>query len=94
MSSQLKRFKPLFDRILVERVALKPKSQTVLIPESSLPKNNEAVVLAVGTGFRKADGTTAPLDIAVGDRVILPEYGGQKLQFDDKETYLFRYVHS
>ena len=88
-SNALKRFAPLLDRVLVERIVLKPKS-SVLIPESALPKNNEAVVLAVGPGFRNKDGTFTPTGLKAGDRVYLPEYGGQKLVFDDKEVFLFR----
>lgn len=88
--SLLKRFTPLLDRVLVERIVAKAKNSSVLLPESATPKNNEALVLSVGPGYRLKDGAYAPLAVKAGDKVVLPEYGGQKLTFDDKEVLLFR----
>jgi len=51
---------------------------------------NEAVVVAAGAGGRTRDGTTLPLNVKVGDKVMLPEYGGQQVKLDDKEYFLFR----
>jgi len=49
----LKRFVPLFDRILVERFAPEVKTKGgVLLPEKSQGKVLEATVLAVGPGSR------------------------------------------
>ncbi len=90
--SLLKRFVPLLDRVVVERVVAKAKVGSVLLPESAQPKNNEATVISVGPGFRNKDGAYIPLSIKAGDKVLLPEYGGQKLIFDDKEVFLYRYV--
>lgn len=33
------------------------------------------------------DGKTIPLDVQVGDRVLLPEYGGTKIQLDEDDSY-------
>jgi len=49
----IKRFVPLFDRILVERFAPEVKTKGgVLLPEKSQGKVLEATVLAVGPGAR------------------------------------------
>jgi len=49
----VKRFVPLFDRILVERFAPELKTKGgVLLPEKSQGKVLEATVLAVGPGAR------------------------------------------
>jgi len=49
----IKRFVPLFDRILVERFAPEIKTKGgVLLPEKSQGKVLEATVLAVGPGAR------------------------------------------
>lgn len=48
-----RRFKPLFDRILVERVV--PETRTkggIMIPEKAQQKVNQATVVAVGAGSR------------------------------------------
>lgn len=36
-------------------------------------------------------GETVPLQIQIGDKVLLPEYGGTKVELEDsKEYHLFR----
>lgn len=30
------------------------------------------------------DGKTVPISVAIGDKVLLPEYGGTKIEFDDQ----------
>ena len=46
---------------------------------------NEAKVLAVGPGRRKADGELIPVSVAEGDNVLLPEYGGQPVKMAGEE---------
>lgn len=49
----MKRFLPLFDRVLVERFAPEVKTKGgVLLPEKSLGKVLEATVVAIGEGTR------------------------------------------
>lgn len=91
MAGALRRFKPLFDRILVERFTPELKTKGgVLIPEKAQAKVLDATVVAVGSGVRKEDGTFQALTVSVGDRVLLPEYGGTKVEIEDKEFHLFR----
>lgn len=50
----IRRFKPLFDRILVERFTPELKTKGgVLIPEKAQAKVLDATVVAVGSGARK-----------------------------------------
>ena len=35
-------------------------------------------------------GDLVPLAVKVGDNVLLPEYGGTKVEIEDKEYHLFR----
>jgi len=51
----------------------------------------EGVVLEVGPGARAADGTLVPPGVAVGDKVMLPEFGGTGVDLgDDRELVVFR----
>ncbi len=61
-----------------------------MLPESNISKSNEGEVLAVGPGFRTRDGDVVPVSVAVGDKVLLPEYGGLSLKLDGEELHLFR----
>lgn len=52
---------------------------------SEAPRSNEGTVIAVGPGFRTQDGTLLPMNVAVGDSVYLPEYGGVKVNGESTE---------
>lgn len=47
-------------------------------------------MIAVGPGGRKSDGTLIPPSVAVGDTVLLPEYGGHTVKMGEEEFQLFR----
>ena len=86
--SQLSRFIPLFDRVLVQRVAQETTTKSgIILPSSAQKAATMADVVAVGTGFRGVDGNTVALPIVVGDSVLLPEFGGQTLTLDDKVCF-------
>merc|ERR1712226_1658584 len=86
-----KRILPLFDRVLVQRAAAETKTAGGLfIPENAQNSKLEAVVMAVGPGMRNESGTAIPMSVSVGDKVLLPEYGGSKLEMDGEEFQLFR----
>ena len=36
------------------------------------------------------NGGTSVMNVAVGDKVLLPEYGGTKIELDGDEKFLFR----
>lgn len=82
---------PLLDRVLVKRLEAPTKSiGGILLPESSQSKLNEGVVLAVGPGRRDKDGALLPMGVAVDDKVLLPQYGGNEVTIEDEELVLFR----
>uniref|UniRef100_T1IYU1 10 kDa heat shock protein, mitochondrial n=1 Tax=Strigamia maritima TaxID=126957 RepID=T1IYU1_STRMM len=91
MAAQLKKLVPLFDRVLVERFVAETKSKGgIMIPEKALSKILNATVVATGPGSRSAKGEVVPISVKAGDKVLLPEYGGTKINIDDKEYFLFR----
>lgn len=61
-----------------------------MLPEQAQNKVLSGTVVAVGPGGRTKAGDLVPLQVKVGDSVLLPEYGGQKVNVDSKELYLFR----
>ena len=36
------------------------------------------------------DGTHVPVSVQAGDKVLLPEYGGTKVELEDKEYFIFK----
>ena len=61
-----------------------------MIPEKAQSKTNEGSVVAAGPGARTEAGVTVPLSVAVGDKVLLPEYGGIKRELEGEEFQMFR----
>lgn len=62
----------------------------IYLPDSKLGKTNEGEVVAVGPGRVTETGTKVPVNVVIGDTVLLPEYGGQTLTLGDEELSLFR----
>ncbi|PZC84350.1 10 kDa heat shock protein, mitochondrial [Helicoverpa armigera] len=89
----VKRLIPLLDRVLIKRAeAVTKTAGGIVIPEKAQTKVLHGEVVAVGPGSRKENGDFIPVLVKVGDKVLLPEYGGTKvsLENDDKEYHLFR----
>ena len=86
-----RRLIPLMDRVLVERFVPEVKTKGgIMIPEKAQSKVSSGTVVAVGPGGRNERGEIIPPSVKEGDKVLLPEYGGHKIEIDDKELYLFR----
>ncbi|EFB20767.1 hypothetical protein PANDA_004563, partial [Ailuropoda melanoleuca] len=71
------------------------KSETVtqggiMLPEKSQGKVLQATVEAVGSCSKGKGGDMQPVSVSVGDKFLLPEYGGTKAVLDDKDYFLFR----
>ncbi|KAL6881928.1 chaperonin Cpn10 [Trichoderma longibrachiatum] len=82
---------PLLDRVLVQRVKAEAKTASgIFLPESSVEKLNEAKVLAVGPGALDRDGKRVPMSVAVGDRVLIPQFGGSPVKSGEEDYQLFR----
>jgi len=91
VSGVAKRIIPLFDRVLIQRVAAETKTKGgLLIPEKAQTKGLEGVVVAVGPGARAESGSTIPMSVTVGDKVLLPEFGGSKVEMEGEEFQMFR----
>lgn len=82
---------PLLDRVLVQRVKAEAKTASgIFLPESSVEKLNEAKVIAVGPGALNKAGTRLPMGVTVGDRVLIPQFGGSPVKAGEEEYQLFR----
>ncbi len=46
--------------------------------------------MAVGPGRLMETGHMKPMDLAVGDKVLLPEYGGSSVKLDGEEVFIYR----
>ena len=83
--------RPLYDRLVVKRIEEKQQMHGGLhIPDSAQEKPQEGEVTAVGKGKRLEDGRVVPLDVKVGDRVLLGKYSGSEIKLDGQEYMIMR----
>lgn len=84
------KIKPLFDRILVEPIALKEQSSnTLLLPESAQDKPLLGKVLAVGNG-KMADDKQISMQAKKGDVILYSKYSGSEFKNDGKSMVIMR----
>ncbi|PHJ25826.1 chaperonin [Cystoisospora suis] len=93
-ASLASKFRPLLDRVLVQRVSIPTKTKSGLYLPESAQKNlgaHLAKVLAVGKGRPNLKtGEVIPPCVQVGQTVVVPEYGGMKVVIDEEELHVFR----
>ncbi|CAD7006224.1 10 kDa heat shock protein, mitochondrial [Ceratitis capitata] len=93
MAQAIKRILPMLDRILIQRAeAATTTKGGIVLPEKSVGKVLQGTVVAVGPGARNPQsGNYIPVGVKEGDRVLLPEFGGTRVELEDKKEYiLFR----
>jgi chaperonin GroES len=73
MTKRIYNVKPLYDRVLVQRVVIEnPTTEGgIILATDATPCPNEYVVRAVGPGIIKEDGSLKPMNVKVGDHIIL-----------------------
>ncbi len=69
---------PLHDRVILERIqsSIIRFKGSFMIPEESVQKPLECRVLSVGSGLRTDRGFILPLEVEVGQRVLIGKYSG------------------
>ena len=85
----MKKIKPLSDHVLVQRVESLSQKGGIYIPESAKEKPQEAKVIAVGPG-KVEDGKRVPLEVKVGDNVLITKYGGTEITYNDEKYIILR----
>jgi chaperonin GroES len=91
MSATVKRFVPLMDRVLVQKVKQEAKTASgIFLPDQAKQMINQATVIAVGQGRLLKNGDRLACTVKPGDSVIVPEFGGMTLKFDDDEYQVYR----
>jgi len=64
--------RPLHDRVIVRRVEEKKTTASgLIIPDSSAEKPSRGEIVAAGKGKISAQGDLIPLDVKVGDEVVV-----------------------
>ena len=84
------KIRPLHDRIIVKRLEEERKTASgIVIPDTAAEKPDQGEVQAVGKGKKTEEGKVLPLDVKVGDRVLVSKYGGTEIKLDGKDYRIF-----
>lgn len=76
---------PIGSRVLVELDnSSKEKVGNLFVPETAQQESNQGFVKAVGKG-RYEEGKFIPTTLKVGDKVLMPKFGGQVVKLNKKE---------
>lgn len=75
------KFRPLYDRLLVQRLEdIEEKTiGGIYIPDSAKEKGQRARVIATGKGRLNSDGSYAALAVKEGDTIVIGKYSGTDL---------------
>jgi chaperonin GroES len=83
--------RPLQDRVLVKRVEQQEQVRGgIIIPDTAKEKPQEAEVVAVGPGKLNDEGKRTPLEVQVGDRILMGKYSGSEIKIDDTDYVIVR----
>ena len=83
MSSNFKRILPLVNRIVVRKVEPEAKTKSGIILQK--PDDlKHGVVIEAGPGLHDSNGKLIPLSVKIGDTVLLPEFGGNKVKLGEQ----------
>ena len=87
---KFRKFIPLLNRVLIEKMQPMTKTKAGIILSEKDTIKNLGVVVAIGPG-NILKGQTVPVTVKVGQKVLLPEYGGSTFKLaDDKEYVIYR----
>lgn len=85
------KFRPLYDRILVERVESEEITKGgIIVPDSAKEKPQQGKVIAVGQGKRLEDGKLIPLEVKAGDTILFGKYSGSEIKIEGNEYLIMK----
>jgi chaperonin GroES len=83
--------RPLHDRILVKRVDPEDELKgAIVIPDTAKEKPQEGVVVAVGNGKIRDNGTRVEMTLKEGDRILFGKYSGNEVKIEGEEYLIMR----
>ena len=84
-------FKPLHDRVLVERMEQEEKTAGgIIIPDTAKEKPIQGKVLAVGAGTVSEKGSVQPLSVKTGDTVLFGKWSGTEVKIGGKDLLIMK----
>jgi len=84
-------FRPLHDRVLVQRVESDEKTKGgIIIPDTAKEKPQEGKVIAVGPGARDDSGKVIEPDVKAGDHILFGKWSGTEVKLDGEDYLIMK----
>ena len=90
LSSHFRKLVPTLNRVLVKKLEPVSKTKSGIILSTKEESPNVGVVISTGEGVFDNNGNKIPLSVNVGHKVLLPDFGGSKIELGDGEFFLYR----
>src|SRR6476619_4942420 len=85
------KFRPLHDRVVIERIEAEAKTASgIIIPDTAQEKPQQGKVIAVGPGGRDESGKLTPIDVKVGDRILFGKWSGTEVKIDGVDYLIMK----
>lgn len=85
------KLQPLGNRVLVRRLEQDEKLKGgIILPDTAKKKQEQAEVIAIGTGKKDKAGNIIPIPVKVGDVILIEKYSGQEVSINDEELVIVR----
>ncbi|MBQ3945479.1 MAG: co-chaperone GroES [Alphaproteobacteria bacterium] len=85
------KFKPLYDRVLVERLESEEKTAGgIIIPDTAKEKPMEGLVIAVGNGTKNDKGDIVPLQVKAGNKILFGKWSGTEIKLEGKDYLVMK----
>ena len=82
--------KPLADRVVIKMTEAEETTKSgIILAGSAKEKPQIAEVVAVGPGAT-VDGQLVPMELAIGDKVLMSKYAGTEVKLDGQEYIILR----
>ncbi len=83
--------KPLANRVVAQRLEERETLKGgIIIPDSAKKKQEMLKVIAVGPGKKSDNDKLIPIDVKVGDVILMDKYSGQEITVDDEEFVIVK----
>ena len=85
------KFRPLHDRVVVERMESEQKTAGgIIIPDTAQEKPMQGKVIAVGAGARDETGKVQPLDVKANDTELFGKWSGTDVKIDGQDFLIMK----
>jgi chaperonin GroES len=85
------KLQPIGNRVLVQRLAAETTVKGgIILPDSAKKKQETAKVIALGSGKYDKNGKLIPINVQVGDIILMDKYSGQEITIEDEEFIILR----